>query len=95
MTDALTLTLAWVAGTALTAAALLVLVRIVRGPTMLDRVIATDVLVAVIVCAVGVEAAVFRHGTTRPVLLTVSLFAFISAVSVARFIVPDTDEARR
>jgi multicomponent Na+:H+ antiporter subunit F len=95
MTDTLTLTLAWVAGTALTAAALLVLVRIVRGPTMLDRVIATDVLVAVIVCAVGVEAAVFRHGTTLPVLLTVSLFAFISAVSVARFIVPDTDEARR
>ena len=95
MIDALTLTLAWVAGTALTVAALLVLVRIVRGPTMLDRVIATDVLVAVIVCAVGVEAAVFRHGTTLPVLLTVSLFAFISAVSVARFIIPDGEEARR
>ena len=95
MIDALTLTLAWVAGTALTVAALLVLVRIVRGPTMLDRVIATDVLVAVIACAVGVEAAVFRHGTTLPVLLTVSLFAFVSAVSVARFIVPDVEEAGR
>ena len=95
MIDVLTLTLAWVAGIALTTAALLVLVRIVRGPTMLDRVIATDVLVAVIVCAVGVEAAVFRHGTTLPVLLTVSLFAFISAVSVARFIIPNGEEARR
>ena len=95
MTDVLVVGLAGVAGAALFAAALLVLVRIVRGPTMLDRVIATDVLIAVIVCAVGVEAAVFRHSTTLPVLLTVSLFAFISAVSVARFIIPDGEEARR
>ena len=95
MTDALILALAGVAGAALAVAALLVLVRFVRGPTMLDRVIATDVLVAVIVCAVGVEAAVFRHTTTLPVLLTVSLFAFVSAVSVARFIVPDAEEAGR
>jgi multicomponent Na+:H+ antiporter subunit F len=87
--------LAGVAGAALLVAALLVLVRIVRGPTMLDRVIATDVLIAVIVCAVGVEAAVFRHVTTLPVLVTVSLFAFISAVSVARFIVPDDEETGR
>ena len=94
MTDALVVALAVVAGTALTAAALLVLVRIVRGPTMLDRVIATDVLVAVVVCALGVEAAVLRHGTTLPVLLTVSLFAFVSAISVARFIVPDEEERR-
>ena len=95
MTDVLILALAWVAGAALSVAALLVVVRIARGPTMLDRVIATDVLVAVIVCAVGVEAAVFRHSTTLPVLLTVSLFAFVSAVSVARFIVPDDGEAGR
>jgi multicomponent Na+:H+ antiporter subunit F len=95
VTEALIHVLAAGAGTALFVAALLVLVRIVRGPTMLDRVIATDVLVAVIVCAVGLEAAVFRHGTTLPVLLTVSLFAFISAVSVARFIVPDDEEAGR
>lgn len=93
MTDAVLTGLAFVAGTALFLAAVLVLIRIVRGPAMIDRVIATDVLVAILVCSVGVESAVFRHTTSLPVLLTVSLFAFVSAVSVARFIIPDDQAA--
>jgi multicomponent Na+:H+ antiporter subunit F len=70
---------------ALTAAAVLLVVRIALGPTMLDRVIALDVLIATVICALGVEAAVNRHTTTLPVLLVLSLVGFVGSVSMARF----------
>ncbi len=69
----------------LTAAALLLLVRMALGPTMLDRVIALDVLVAVLICGLGVEAAINRHTTTLPILVVLSLVGIVGSVSMARF----------
>jgi multicomponent Na+:H+ antiporter subunit F len=66
-------------------AALLLVIRISLGPTMLDRVVALDVLVAVIICALGLEAAVHRHTTTLPILVVLSLLGFVGSVSVARY----------
>jgi multicomponent Na+:H+ antiporter subunit F len=71
------------------AAAALTLVRVVRGPTFLDRVVAMDVLIAVLVCALGLEAAVNRHDTTLPILVSLSLVGFVGAVSVARLVSRD------
>ena len=66
-------------------AALLLLTRISLGPTMLDRMVAVDVLVAVLICGLALEAAVHRHTTTLPVLVVLSLLGFVGSVSVARF----------
>jgi multicomponent Na+:H+ antiporter subunit F len=66
-------------------AALLLVIRISLGPTMLDRVVALDVLVAVIICGLGLEAAVHQHTTTLPVLVVLSLLGFVGSVSVARY----------
>jgi multicomponent Na+:H+ antiporter subunit F len=66
-------------------AAILLVLRIALGPTMLDGVVALDVLVAVLICGLGVEAAVDRHTTTLPVLLVLSLVGFVGSVSMARF----------
>lgn len=76
---------------ALAAAALLLTTRIALGPTMLDRVIALDVLVAVLIAAIAVEAAEGRHTTTLPILVVLSLTGFVGSVSVARFITPASD----
>lgn len=84
--------LTWVSATLLTAAALLIMVRIVRGPTVLDRVIALDVLIAVVVSALALEAVVNRHGTTLPILITLSLLGFLSSVTVARYVERDNGE---
>lgn len=65
--------------------ALLLLVRISLGPTMLDRVVALDVLVAVVICGLALEAAVHRHTTTLPILGVLSLLGFVGSVSIARF----------
>ena len=67
------------------AAASLVLLRIVRGPTTLDRIVAIDVLLAVVVCAIAAEAAYTRDATALPILVVLSILGFIGSVSVARF----------
>ena len=70
-------------GAMLSVAAVLLLGRITAGPTMLDRIIALDVLVAVLICVIGVEAAVNRHTTTLPMLVSLALLGFVGSVSVA------------
>ena len=66
-------------------AALLLVARISLGPTMLDRVVALDVLVAVVICGLGLGAAIHRHTTTLPILVVLSLLGFVGSVSIARF----------
>ena len=83
---------ALVAGGVLSISAALALVRIVRGPSVLDRAVGVEVLVSTIVCALGVEAATTRHTATLPLLISLSLVGFIGSVSVARFVARDRDE---
>ena len=72
-------------------AALLLLTRISRGPTMLDRAVALDAMLTIIVCGLALEAAVHRHTTTLPILVVVSLVGFVGSVSIARF-TPGSDD---
>ncbi|MCP3782497.1 monovalent cation/H+ antiporter complex subunit F [Micromonospora sp. A3M-1-15] len=69
----------------LSVTALLALARIYRGPSLLDRVVAADLLLATMLGAVGAEAAVNRHATTLPVLVVLSLLGFVGSVSLVRF----------
>lgn len=73
------------------AAGLLATVRIIRGPSVLDRAVASEVLVATLVCALGLEAATARHTTTLPILVSLSLIGFIASVAVARFVARDPE----
>ena len=66
--------------------ALLALVRLARGPSLLDRVVATDTLLVIISAGLAVYAALARDPTLVPVLVVVSLLAFVGSVSVARYI---------
>lgn len=70
----------------LTAAGVMALIRIVRGPTTLDRIVATDVLLAIIITGIAAEAAFTRDATSLPVLVVVSLLGITGSVGVARFI---------
>jgi multicomponent Na+:H+ antiporter subunit F len=66
--------------------ALLALIRLARGPSLLDRVVATDTLLVIIAAGIAVHAALYRDPTLVPVLVVVSLLAFVGSVSVARYI---------
>ena len=81
-----------VAGSMFAAGALLAVYRIVVGPSVLDRVIASDVLVATVISALAAEMALNRHTDTLPVLLVLALFAALGSLSVARFL-PARDSA--
>ncbi|GGM34327.1 hypothetical protein GCM10011608_18470 [Micromonospora sonchi] len=69
--------------------ALLALVRLYRGPALVDRVVAADMLLATMIGAVGAEAAINRHATTLPVLVVLALLGFVGAVSLVRFAAPE------
>lgn len=63
----------------------LVVIRITRGPTTLDRAVGLDVVISILICGIAVEAAVNRHSTTLPALLVLTLVGFVGSVSIARF----------
>src|SRR3712207_1149171 len=62
--------------------ALLALVRLALGPSLLDRVVATGTLLVIISAGLAVYAALERSPTVVPVLVVVSLLAFVGSVSV-------------
>ncbi len=66
--------------------ALLALVRLALGPSLLDRVVATDTLLVIISAGLAVHAALERDATVVPVLVVVSLLAFVGSVSIARYV---------
>lgn len=65
--------------------ALLAVVRMERGPSMLDRTVAFDVLTTALVGAIAVEAAISRRAESVPILVVLSMVGFIGSVTVARF----------
>ena len=94
MVDAAVMVMVSAGALMLAVAAVLTVARMSRGPSSLDRVVAADVLIAVVIAALALEAIVNDHGTTLPVMLVLSLLGFAGAVSIARF-VADRDKATR
>ena len=92
--ELLVLIMVSIAALMLTAAAALTVARMSRGPSSLDRVVAADVLIAVMIAGLALEAIVNDHSTTLPVMLVLSLLGFAGSVSIARF-VADRDRAAR
>ncbi len=70
----------------LAVAALLALWRLVRGPSVPDRIVALDTLLYIVVSGIAVGAATVRDGSFLAVLVAVSLLGFVGTVTVARFV---------
>lgn len=61
-------------------------VRLLRGPTASDRIVALDTLLLVVVGAVAVQVAQLDDRAYAGVLVVVSLLAFVGTITVARFL---------
>lgn len=83
-----------VAGLMILAAAVITAYRLLAGPNSLDRLVAVDTLIALVICGVMVWAVYTRDTTLVPSIVALSVVGFVGSVSVARFRVPDTAEAR-
>ena len=74
------------------AAAVIVLVRLYRGPSNLDRIIAAEILLIIVIAAVALESARQQTSTYLPLLMILGLVGFVGGVAVTRFLSRDTDE---
>ncbi len=67
-------------------AALLTIVRIVAGPSILDRAVASDVLLTQVVCVLGAEMAINHHTRSLPILLIIAAVGVFGSIAIARFV---------
>jgi multicomponent Na+:H+ antiporter subunit F len=67
-------------------AATIAFVRVVRGPTLPDRVIAIDLIAAVGVGMLGTSAVAFEQPALLQPALALALVAFLGAVAFARYV---------
>ncbi|MBB1511386.1 cation:proton antiporter [Tessaracoccus sp. MC1627] len=75
-----------VAAVVLTVSAIIGANRIAEGPTQLDRSVAADLIVAVVVAALGLWTVWSDSSTEVLILVLLSMLGFTSAVSVARMV---------
>ncbi|MHA7304488.1 monovalent cation/H+ antiporter complex subunit F [Arthrobacter sp. TMN-49] len=60
--------------------------RIAAGPSLLDRVIAADVLLAIFGASLATEMAMNKHTDNLALLVVLTVIGFIGSVTVARFV---------
>lgn len=70
----------------ITLSGLLCTVRLLRGGSLADRIIALDTLLVVIVSGVGILAARNNSAIFLDVIVLAALLGFVSTVTVARYI---------
>jgi multicomponent Na+:H+ antiporter subunit F len=64
----------------------LTLVQVLRGPDALDRVVALDVFVVLIVAAAAVYIGYYRDVSNIPLLAAVALLGFVGSTTAARLV---------
>lgn len=70
----------------LSVAGLLVVVRLLLGTTTLDRIVAVDVLVTLVVAGTCVGMGLQQDGSNIALLAAFALLAFIGSISTAKLI---------
>lgn len=77
---------AYVVGALFAFAGLASVVRIVRGPSILDRMIASDMLLTTLICVLAADMVFNGHTRTIPVILALALTAVLGSITVARYV---------
>lgn len=75
----------WIAAILLTLAAWGAIYRVWVGPTLLDRVLASDVLLTIIVAALCLNMVITRSYEAVLLLVVIAMIGFVGSVTVARF----------
>lgn len=65
--------------------ALLAVVRLVRGSSVADRIVALDLLLVIIVSGIAVATVATGSGAFLDVLVVAALLGFLGTVTVARY----------
>lgn len=71
----------------LCACMMIILVRFVRGPHLVDRIIASDLLAANLIVAIAVYSVLTVTPAFLDVAIVISLIAFLGTMSFAYFLI--------
>ena len=82
-------------GVLLVISAVLALVRLAKGPTGLDRGVASDLLIAVLIAGIATYTIATRSEVALIIIVVLSLVGFTSAVGLARLITGTSARERR
>ncbi|MGO1539601.1 MAG: monovalent cation/H+ antiporter complex subunit F [Leucobacter sp.] len=74
------------AAVALSVTAICALIRIVRGPTILDRMIASDVLLTTLMLTVGTDMVVRNHTDSISLMAVIAATATFATIVVALYV---------
>jgi len=76
----------WIVGAIFAFAGLASVWRIVAGPSILDRMIASDMLLTTLICVVGADMVINDHTRTIPVMIVLALTAVLGSITVSRYV---------
>ncbi|MCM3503751.1 MULTISPECIES: hypothetical protein [unclassified Curtobacterium] len=65
--------------------------RIVRGPTILDRMIGSDMVLTTALVVIAAAMVVRRDLTAVPVLVVIAATSVFATIAVARIVTPSSD----
>lgn len=66
--------------------ALLALIRMIFGPSILDRMIASDVFVTTLMLVVGAEMVIHKHTNTVGLMVLLASTSVFATIMVARYV---------
>jgi multicomponent Na+:H+ antiporter subunit F len=79
-------TVVTIAQIALGLSALLAIARAIKGPEIVDRIVAVDLVLLLLAAGVAAEAAISGSQLYSAIAIVVALIAFVGTVLVARFV---------
>lgn len=77
----------------LTLAMVLIIVRIVRGPTLPDRVLALDTLTVIGIAFIAVVAIRTGHMLYLDIAISIGLVGFLATIAFARYVLGRREDA--
>ena len=75
-----------IAYTLLSAALVIALIRLIKGPTLPDRVVALELMASLTVGFIGIYAISADRGAFLDVAMVLALIGFIAAVGFSRYL---------
>lgn len=66
-------------------------VRLLRGPSVLDRVVAVDMILSIITCGLATSVAFALYAIDVSVVVVVALVGFIGSATVARILLQERE----
>ena len=76
----------WIGGILLALGAIACLIRVIKGPSILDRVLGLDVMLLIISAALCLDMLVNKHSDYLLFVVAACTVGFIGSVTVSRYV---------